>query len=65
MLKEGLCAGGMPWHRVLGSSGKISLPPAAGGDEQRRKLEGEGVSFRESGAVAPGTFWDRVTPFYE
>ena len=64
LLKEGLCVGGMPWHRVLGSSGKISLPEAAGGARQRRLLLAEGVSFRESGAVGAGTFWERTTPFF-
>ena len=65
MLGDGLCDGGIgPWHRVLGSSGKISLPPASGGSLQRQRLEAEGVVFRETGAVAPGTFWDRSQPFY-
>ena len=64
MLKEGLCAGGAPWHRVLGSSGKISLPINGGGDRQRRLLEAEGVEFRESGAVAADTFWSRGEPFF-
>ena len=65
MLGEGLCYGGAPWHRVLGASGKISLPAAAGGDTQRRLLREEGVIFRENGAVAPGTFWERVAPFFQ
>ena len=65
MLGDGLCDGGTgPWHRVLGSSGKISLPPASGGSLQRQRLEAEGVVFRETGAVAPGTFWDRSQPYY-
>ena len=45
-----------PWHRVLGSSGKISLPVAAGGARQRRLLEAEGVQFRDSGAVMAELF---------
>ena len=65
MLGEGLCYGGAPWHRVLGASGKISLPAAGGGDTQRRLLREEGVNFRESGTVAPGTFWERVAPFFQ
>ena len=64
MLKEGLCAGGAPWHRVLGASGKISLPASGGGDEQRRQLEAEGVVFQEGGAVAKGARWERSEPFY-
>ena len=65
MLGEGLARGtSAPWHRVLGSSGKISLPAAAGGERQRRLLAAEGVQFRESGAVVPGTFWARAAPFF-
>ena len=58
------CGRGAPWHRVLGSSGKISLPSNGGGDRQRRLLEEEGVEFRESGAVAADTFWSRGEPFF-
>ena len=64
MLAEGLCYGGAPWHRVLGASGRVSLPADAGGDRQRQLLQAEGVVFRESGAVAPGAFWERAEPFF-
>ena len=37
--------GRLPWHRVLGSAGKILLPGAAGLDQQLR-LKSEGVAFR-------------------
>jgi methylated-DNA-protein-cysteine methyltransferase-like protein len=37
--------GRLPWHRVLGSGGKILLPGSAGAD-QRLRLKAEGVSFR-------------------
>jgi methylated-DNA-protein-cysteine methyltransferase-like protein len=37
--------GRLPWHRVLGSGGKILLPKAAGA-EQRLRLQAEGVEFR-------------------
>lgn len=37
--------GRLPWHRVLGSGGKILLPKEAGA-EQRLRLESEGVKFR-------------------
>lgn len=40
-LKEGL----VPWHRVLGSGGRISLT-GNGAFEQRFRLEAEGVKFR-------------------
>ena len=38
-------AGKLPWHRVLGSEGKILLPGEAG-LHQRTLLELEGISFR-------------------
>jgi len=37
--------GRLPWHRVLASGGKISLPREAGA-EQRLRLQFEGVKFR-------------------
>jgi methylated-DNA-protein-cysteine methyltransferase-like protein len=37
--------GRLPWHRVLGSGGKILLPGSAGAD-QRLRLKTEGVAFR-------------------
>lgn len=64
LLKEGLAAGGMPWWRVLGASGKSSLPADAGGATQRANLESEGVVFRETGAVDPQMMWARTEPFY-
>jgi len=42
---------GLPWHRVIGSRGRISLPPGRGGREQRRLLLNEGVRFRAGGTV--------------
>jgi methylated-DNA-protein-cysteine methyltransferase-like protein len=35
---------GLPWHRVVGTGGKILLP-GENGLEQRLRLEGEGVVF--------------------
>jgi methylated-DNA-protein-cysteine methyltransferase-like protein len=37
----------LPWHRVLGSGGRIRLPGSAG-QEQRLRLELEGVKFSGS-----------------
>jgi methylated-DNA-protein-cysteine methyltransferase related protein len=37
--------GRLPWHRVLGSGGKILLPKMAGA-EQKMRLQAEGVEFR-------------------
>jgi methylated-DNA-protein-cysteine methyltransferase-like protein len=41
------CAGPerLPWHRVLRKNGEIALPPGLGGEEQRARLEEEGVEF--------------------
>ena len=36
----------LPWHRVLGAGGRISLPVGrASGDEQRARLRSEGVTI--------------------
>jgi len=36
----------LPWHRVLGAGGRLSLPAgSACGDEQRARLREEGVSI--------------------
>jgi len=36
----------LPWHRVLGAGGKISLPAGtASGDEQRARLRAEGITI--------------------
>jgi methylated-DNA-protein-cysteine methyltransferase-like protein len=40
-------ARGLPWHRVVGAKGKISLP-GENGLEQRFRLEAEGVVFHGS-----------------
>jgi methylated-DNA-protein-cysteine methyltransferase related protein len=37
-------ASGLPWHRVVGSGGRILLPGEAG-FEQRMRLQAEGVRF--------------------
>lgn len=40
----------LPWHRVLNSKGKISLP-GEGGEIQRALLEQEGIRFNDKDAV--------------
>lgn len=35
----------IPWHRVVGAGGRISLDGRPGGEIQRRKLRKEGVHF--------------------
>lgn len=45
----------LPWHRVLNSQGRISLPAGSKAHRlQRRLLEQEGVRFR-NGRVDPAT----------
>jgi methylated-DNA-protein-cysteine methyltransferase-like protein len=39
----------LPWHRVLGAGGRISLPVGSpSGDEQRARLRSEGVSIQNN-----------------
>jgi methylated-DNA-protein-cysteine methyltransferase related protein len=41
----------LPWHRVIGSQGRIRLPPGAGFETQQRLLRREGVAVDERGAI--------------
>jgi methylated-DNA-protein-cysteine methyltransferase related protein len=41
----------LPWHRVLAAGGRISIPRAGGGAEQRKRLRREGVEVTASGRV--------------
>jgi len=43
------CPDDVPWWRVLNAKGEISLRPGA--QEQRNRLEAEGVEFDERGRV--------------
>src|SRR5476649_2997606 len=39
----------LPWHRVLGAGGRISLPVGSpSGDEQRARLRAEGVTVQNN-----------------
>lgn len=40
--------GRVPWHRVVGQGGRISLGERPAGIEQRRRLRAEGVRFTGS-----------------
>ncbi len=42
----------LPWQRVINSAGRISLPPDAGGLEQRFRLIDDGVPVDEQGRVS-------------
>ena len=43
---------GVPWHRIINSRGRISLPAGSRpGSIQRIRLEAEGITFDRRGAV--------------
>jgi len=44
-------AAGLPWHRVIGGGGKISLSRGRGFEEQKRCLAAEGVAVGRGGRV--------------
>jgi methylated-DNA-protein-cysteine methyltransferase-like protein len=41
----------LPWHRVIGGKGAISLPRGGGFEEQQARLEAEGIRVDEQGRV--------------
>lgn len=41
----------LPWHRVINSSGKISLPEGYGFEEQMYRLKREGVEFNTNNRI--------------
>ena len=45
----------LPWHRVVGSQGKILLK-GAGFDEQKRRLQDEGVQVDAAGRIDLGLY---------
>ena len=44
-------AAGLPWHRVIGGRGAISLPRGRGFEEQKRLLAGEGIAVGRRGRI--------------
>ena len=61
-LRELVDDGLIPWHRVVGASGAISLRSADGSAErtQRERLEREGVALDARGRVSLARFqWKR------
>ncbi len=44
-------AEGVPWHRVVNASGRLSERPGAGTVRQRDRLLAEGVTFSTSGRI--------------
>lgn len=48
---------GLPWHRVVGSPGRISLPrDSRSYATQKKRLEAEGVEVSDSGEIDLGRF---------
>lgn len=41
----------LPWHRVIGAAGRISLPRGRGFAEQKRRLVAEGVAVGPGGRI--------------
>lgn len=41
----------LPWHRIVNSRGRISLPRGGGFEEQAARLKGEGVVVSDSGKI--------------
>jgi methylated-DNA-protein-cysteine methyltransferase-like protein len=53
----------LPWHRVVNSRGTISLRPGGGYEEQRSRLEAEGLRFDSRGRLDLRTvLWPLVAP---
>lgn len=44
-------AAGLPWHRVIGGQGRISLSRRRGFEEQRERLLAEGVAVGPGGRI--------------
>jgi len=52
-------AASLPWHRVIGGQGRISLPRRRGFEEQKARLAAEGVAVGPGGRVALKRFqWE-------
>jgi len=41
----------LPWHRVINRKGKISLLPGQGFEEQKTRLEAEGIQFDQEDQI--------------
>ncbi|OGD19411.1 MAG: hypothetical protein A2Y70_08700 [Candidatus Aminicenantes bacterium RBG_13_64_14] len=49
----------LPWHRVIGGRGRISLPRGCGFETQLRRLRAEGVNVPPSGRIDLGRYlWE-------
>ncbi|MBN1647900.1 MAG: MGMT family protein [Spirochaetales bacterium] len=53
---------GLPWYRVIGSRGTVSLPEGGGKEEQLYLLAGEGVESRPDGGIDLGHYlWNPLS----
>lgn len=51
----------LPWHRVINGRGSISLRPGRGFEEQKRRLEAEGVKVGRQGRIDLDVYlWEPV-----
>ena len=46
----------LPWHRIINANGLISLPKSDEYEEQKARLQTEGVEFDEKDRVDLGTY---------
>jgi methylated-DNA-protein-cysteine methyltransferase-like protein len=42
---------GLPWHRIVGATGRISLPRGRGFAEQKRRLAADGIAVGPGGRI--------------
>ena len=49
----------LAWHRVVNAQGRISLPKGGGYEQQKARLQAEGVVFDDTGRIDMDRFlWD-------
>ena len=56
---------GLPWHRVISSRGRISLKRGCGFEEQKKRLEAEGVKVGGLGRINLSIYgWEPASSQY-
>ena len=53
----------LPWHRVINSKGRISLPPNRGYGIQKKLLEQEGIIFEEDDSLNLDNYLWNITDY--
>lgn len=51
ILHSSSASAGLPWHRIIGGRGAISLPRGRGFEEQKKRLLAEGVAVGPRGRI--------------